>query len=194
MENLERTFRTLTERIIARTLARLPVSPTALTVTGAVLNIGVAVLLALGYFPWAAALILIGAAFDAADGALARVTQRTSNIGAFLDSALDRYSEVLIGAGLLLHLLQRSAWLDILLLYLFMTGSLIFSYTRARAEAAGFANRGGVFIRSVRLLILAIGLFANQLHIALWLLAIGVHLGAFYRMAAVFAARQEKVS
>lgn len=139
--------------------------------------------------------MLVSAGFDAADGALARVTHRQSDVGAFLDSTLDRYSEVLIGTGLLLHLLQRAAWLDVLLLYLFMTGSLIFSYARARAEASGFDNRGGLFVRSVRLLILAVGLFANQARVALWVLAVGVHLGAFYRVAVVFAAlRQKKVS
>jgi CDP-diacylglycerol--glycerol-3-phosphate 3-phosphatidyltransferase len=187
MADLERTGRSLAERVAARTLARLPISPLALTLFGAALNIGVAALMALGQLRWAAGLMLVAALFDAADGALARTTRRVSNLGAFLDSTLDRYSEILIGLGLMLYLLQRGAWPDVILLYLFVTGALLFSYTRARAEAAGFTSRGGLFTRSVRILLLAIGLLVGAVHITLWILAVGVLLSAFFRLLGVCA-------
>ena len=185
--DLERFGRNLAERVVARTLARLPVSPLALTLVGSSLNIGVAALLALGHLPWAAGLLFVAALFDAADGALARVTRRASDLGAFLDSTLDRYSEVMVGLGLMIYLLQRNAWPDLILLYLFVTGSLIFSYARARAEAAGFTSRDGIFTRSVRILLLSIGLLAGQVHITLWVLAVGVLLSAFARLLGVCA-------
>jgi len=187
MADLEQAGRNVAERMVARTLARLPVSPLALTMGGALLNIGVAALLALGFLPWAAGLMLVAGLFDAADGSLARVTQRESKLGAFLDSTLDRYSEILVGLGLLLYLLQRNAWPDVVLLYLFMTGSLLFSYSRARAEAAGFTSRGGLFTRPVRVLLLAIGLLVGQVHITLWVLAVGVLASAFFRFLGVCA-------
>jgi CDP-diacylglycerol--glycerol-3-phosphate 3-phosphatidyltransferase len=187
MVDLEQAGRNMAERVVARTLARLPVSPLALTMVGAFLNVGVAALLAAGYLRWAAGLMLAAALFDAADGALARVTHRVSSLGGVLDSTLDRYSEILVGLGLMLYLLQRNAWPDVILLYLFMTGSLLFSYARARAEAAGFASRGGLFTRSVRVLLLAIGLLAGQVHITLWVLAVGVLVSAFFRFLGVCA-------
>lgn len=185
--DLERAGRTVVERVVAQTVARLPISPMALTMAGVILSVGVAVLLALGYLPWAAALMLVSAGFDAADGALARVTQRTSDLGGFLDSTLDRYTEVLSGLGLLIFLLQRGAWPDLILLYLFVTGALLFSYARARAEAAGFVSRDGLFTRSVRILVLAMGLLIGQLHIALWVLAVGVQVSGLYRLLGVCA-------
>ena len=187
MADLEQKGRHMAERVTARTLARLPVSPLALTLVGAFLNVGVAALLALGHLPWGAGLLFVAALFDAADGSLARVTQRESRLGAFLDSTLDRYSEILVGLGLMLYLLQRNAWPDLVLLYLFVTGSLLFSYARARAEAAGFAARSGLFTRPVRILLLAVGLFAGQVRITLWILAVGVLVSAFFRLLGVCA-------
>lgn len=187
MADLERLGRGVAERVVARTLARLPISPLALTVFGSSLNIGVAVLLALGLLPWGAGLLLLAALFDAADGALARVTHRVSDLGGFLDSTLDRYSEILVGLGLMVYLVQRGDWPDLILLYLFVTGSLLFSYARARAEAGGFSSRGGLFTRSVRIPLLALGLLLGQVHITLWILAVGVLLSAFFRLLGVCA-------
>lgn len=191
---LEEAGRRLAERLTAHTLARVPVSPSAITVAGAVLNVAVAVLLARGFLYWAAALMLLAACFDVADGALARITGRETSLGAFLDSTLDRYSEGLIGLGLLIYLLQRNAWLDIVLLYLFLVGSLIFSYARARAEAEGFATHPGFFTRLVRLVVLALGLLVGQTRIVLWLLAVGVQLSALHRLGGVCMEARRKAA
>jgi CDP-diacylglycerol--glycerol-3-phosphate 3-phosphatidyltransferase len=190
--DLERGGRALAEWLVRRTLARLPVTPLALTLSGTALNVAAAALLALGYLPWAGGLVLFAALFDAADGALARVTGRQSDLGAFLDSTLDRYSEMLIGLGALLYLLPRGAWPDLVLLYLFLSGSLLFSYARARAEAAGFSTHAGLFIRSVRVLLLGIGLLAGQLYIALWVLAVGVQVSALQRLVGVCGEARRK--
>ena len=192
--DVEEAGRRLAERWVEHTLARIPVSPSALTVAGVLLNVAVAVLLAHGYLRWAAGLMLLAACFDVADGALARTTGRETPLGAFLDSTLDRYSEGLIGLGLLIHLLQRNAWLDIVLLYLFLVGSRIFSYTRARAEAEGFVTHPGFFTRLVRLVVLALGLLAGQTRIVLWLLALGVQASALQRLAGVCVEARRRAS
>ncbi|MGC8873805.1 MAG: CDP-alcohol phosphatidyltransferase family protein [Chloroflexia bacterium] len=192
---VEEAGRRLAERLTAYTLARVPISPSAITVAGALLNVAVALLLAWGYLRWAAGLMLLAACFDVADGALARTTGRVTPLGAFLDSTLDRYSEGLIGLGLLIHLLQRNAWLDIVLLYLFLVGSFIFSYARARAEAEGFTTHPGLFTRLVRLVVLALGLLAGQTRIVLWVLAVGVQGSALQRLCGVcLEARKRTVS
>lgn len=183
--DVERAGRVVAEWLMQRTLARLPVSPLALTLSGTLFSVIAAALLALGYLPWAGGLMLFAGAFDAVDGALARVTGRQSDAGAFLDATMDRCSEILIGLGLLAHLLQRGAWPDVVLLYLFLSGSLLFSYIRARAEAQGFHAGGGLLTRSVRVPLLALGLLAGQLYITLWVLAVGVQLSALFRLLGV---------
>ncbi len=185
--DLESAGRALAEWLMTRTLARTSISPLALTLSGTVLSAAAAALLALGHLPWAGGLMLLAALCDATDGALARVTGRQSDLGGFLDSTLDRYSEMLIGLGVLLYLLPSGEWPDLLLLYLFISGALLFSYARARAEAAGFSSHVGLFVRSLRVLLLAVGLLASQLRIALWVLAVGVQLSALHRLLGVCA-------
>jgi len=164
----------------------------ALTLGGLLLNGGAAALLALGHLPWAGGIILLAALCDAADGPLARLTNRQSRLGAFLDSTLDRYSEVLIGLGLFLYLLSRERWSDLLLLLLFLSGSLTFSYIRARAEAEGFRSHPGLFIRSLRIGVLVAGLWSGGLSIALWVLTVGTHLSALHRLLGVCLEAWEK--
>lgn len=185
LSDIEHSGRGLAERSVERTLARLPLSPLAVTLAGTFLSAAAGVLLGLGHLRWGAGLILLAVLCDALDGALARVTGRQSALGAFLDATLDRYAEVLIGLGLLAYLLQHGTWPELVLLFLFLSGSLLFSYARARAQAEGFQGRQGLFSRLVRIVLLAIGLLAGQLHIALWLLAIGVHLSALHRLVGV---------
>lgn len=190
--DLERYGRTWAERLLGKPLLRLGLSPMALTLGGVLLNAGAAALLALGHLSWAGGVIFLAALCDAADGTLARLTNRQSRLGAFLDSTLDRYSEILIGLGLFLYLLPRGRWSDLLLLYLFLSGSLVFSYIRARAEAEGFQAHPGLFIRSLRIAVLAIGLWSGGLSIALWVLAVGVQLSALHRLLGVCLEAWEK--
>ncbi len=182
---MEEKGRALAERVAKRTLAYLPISPSALTVFGSLLNLVVAALLSVGYVQWAAIVMFLAAGFDVADGALARVTRRESQLGAFLDSTLDRFSEVLVGLGLLIYFLRWGSWMDQLLLYLFICGSLLVSYVRARAEAQGYSNHAGLFTRPVRVILLGIGLLAGQLRITLWVMAVGVLLSALHRLFGV---------
>ncbi|MBN1483714.1 MAG: CDP-alcohol phosphatidyltransferase family protein [Chloroflexia bacterium] len=186
LADLEQAGRKIVQAVVQRTLARLPLSATTLTVSGTLLNLVVAALLAHGDLRWGAAALLLAGSFDMFDGALARCKGQASELGAFLDATLDRCSEILVGLGLWLHLLQRGSWVDQLLLYLFISGSLLFSYTRARAEAQGLRTPHAVFDRPVRLLLLALGLLLGQLRPALWLLAPGVWAGALYRLLNVY--------
>lgn len=185
MMTIEQRCRVVVDELAWRLAGRLPISPSALTVSGMLLNIPAAVLLACGYLPWAAGVMLVAAAFDVADGALARATNQQSPLGAFLDSTLDRFSEGVIGLGLLVHALRWGSWLDQLLLYLFVSGSLLFSFIRARAEAEGYHAHMGLFGRPLRVLLLAVGLLSGQLRIVLWVLAIGVQSSVMHRLAGV---------
>jgi len=171
---------------LARLIARTGITPTGLTVAGFVLNAGVAWVLALGHLRLGGLLVLLAGAFDALDGALARLTDRVTPFGAFLDSTLDRCSEAALYLGLLAFYAGRGSRLEVILIYLTMVGSLLVSYTRARAEGLDIECKVGLFTRFERVVVLALGLLLGQMLPALGVLAVGSHLTALQRILHVW--------
>lgn len=104
----------------------------------------------------AAPILLLASGFcDALDGALARTYGKTTTLGGFLDSLLDRYADAVIFCGIILGGLCKPLWGLVAL-----TGSLLVSYARARAEAAGVGMEAvGVAERAERLIILVVASF-----------------------------------
>ena len=152
----------------AHLLARTSISPNTITWLGFLITLSAASLIATGYLFAAGWVVLIAGFFDILDGALARRTNKVTSFGAFLDSTLDRLSEIVILFGiLLLSLQQQQAGLIILLTYLAMIGSFLVSYTRARAEALGIACEVGFFTRAERVVILSLGLLLSHINYAL---------------------------
>jgi CDP-diacylglycerol--glycerol-3-phosphate 3-phosphatidyltransferase len=184
---------------IARALLWTGLTPNALTVIGLLLNCAVAGVLAGGWLRWGGLLVLAAGLFDLLDGAMARVTGQTTPFGAFFDSTLDRYSEVILYGGLLVYMLStpdaKAGTLPAhlfftpdpkagtLLIYLTICGSILVSYTRARAEALGYKLQVGLLARPERLLILAAGLVAGYVMVSLWLLALFTNVTAIQRIA-----------
>ncbi len=171
---------------IARFISWTGLSPNVITIIGFVLMIGVALVLAWGYFLVGGILISAVALFDAVDGTLARMMGRTSRFGAFLDSTLDRFSEAVIFLGLFIHFVGQNQSLELILIYATVVGSLMVSYARARAEGIGVPLKDGLFTRFERVFLLVIGLVFNQLTATLWLLAIFSNLTAIQRMYLVW--------
>jgi len=165
---------------IARPVSRTGVSPNLLSLFGFLAMLGVSYVLALGHERVAGLLIIPVGLFDALDGALARVTGKATPFGAFLDSTLDRFSEIALYLGLLY--LYRESTLETVLIYLTITGSLMVSYARARAEGLDVECRVGLFTRFERLAILVVGLLLEQTLIALIILAIFTNLTVLQRM------------
>src|SRR5215471_6172339 len=136
---------------IVNLLASLYVHPNILTIIGMVINIFAMVLFAKGVFIWAALVILFAGIFDIVDGEVARRTKRVTKFGAFFDSVIDRYSDVLLLLGLIawyarIHRIQY-VWLTGLCLI----GSVLTSYTRARAESLIPACKVGFLERPERI-------------------------------------------
>ncbi len=171
---------------IARVLQATHISPNMLTVIGFVLALVVAYVLASGQLLWGGVLMILAAVFDAFDGTLARVSNRTSRFGAFLDSTLDRYSESVIFLGLLIHYIQTDQQTEAILVVVALVGSLMVSYTRARAEGLGLDIKSGLLTRVERVLILIVGLISGWMLVALWLLAILTNLTALQRIYAAW--------
>jgi len=165
---------------VVRPLARAGISPNILTVVGFLAMVGVAWILSQGYEMLAGLLIIVVGLFDALDGALARSTGRSTTFGAFFDSTLDRFAEIALYLGLLY--LYRGETLATTLIYLTVTGSLMVSYARARAEGLGVECKVGLFTRLERLGVLALGLLLNRTLWALVILAVLSNLTALQRM------------
>jgi CDP-diacylglycerol--glycerol-3-phosphate 3-phosphatidyltransferase len=169
--------------LLGRIVAKTHLTPNALTVLGLLLNAAVAAVIASGNLILGGILVLLAGGFDMLDGAVARATQQTSKFGSFLDSTLDRYSEALVFAGLLIHLSRTDAdTTPIVLTYATIVGSLMISYTRSKAEGLGIRGDVGFAQRAERILILAAALILSRPVWGLWVLAILTHLTALHRI------------
>ncbi len=171
---------------IAHVLQATHISPNMLTVIGFAVALVVAFVLASGQLRLGGVLMILAAVFDAFDGTLARVSNRTSRFGAFLDSTLDRYSESVIFLGLLVYYFQAGIQTEAILAVVALVGSLMVSYTRARAEGLGLNIKSGLLTRVERVLILIVGLISGWMLVALWLLAILSNFTALQRIYAAW--------
>ena len=184
---------TLTDHLRARThffidpiagvMARLGLSPNLLTVTGMLAHIFFAWLIARGEMQWAAVAIFFIAPLDAFDGALARkLGQTKGGFGTFLDSTLDRIAEIFLFAGFLYYYAAQGNAVMLLIGYAAVTGSLMVSYARARAEGLGISCKVGLFGRVERYSILIALLVLNLPQWALVVLALGTFFTVGQRM------------
>ncbi len=172
---------------IAEFLNRIGIRPNTVTLIGLVGTVGVAILIAYGQMTWAGILLLLMGPVDAMDGALARLRNEASAWGAFVDAVTDRYSELFIFLGFLIHFILLSNVTGILLAYLAAAGSVLVSYVKARADASKLDANVGLLTRVERYLILIPGLIFSSLYpplvlIALFLIAIFANITALQRI------------
>ncbi|WP_407425880.1 DUF4833 domain-containing protein [Arcticibacter sp.] len=149
-----------------RLLIKLGLTPNAVTTIGLALNIGVAVIFILGaekgnrgdlhFVGWAGALVLFAGVFDMLDGQVARLGNMKSTFGAMYDSVLDRYSELILFLGICYYLISHHYFLSSLFAFIAMIGSMMVSYTRARAEGLGVECKGGVMQRPERVVLIGV--------------------------------------
>jgi len=146
---------------LIRWMVRHRIHPNLLTVLGFLSVVGAGLLYHLDHVRWAGALVLLGGVWDIFDGQVARVGGTASKFGAFFDSTLDRISEIVVFLGLLsLYNRYGRELADVWMVYvivLAMGGSLMVSYTRARAEGLGLDCKVGLMQRPERVLVLGIG-------------------------------------
>lgn len=143
-------------------LAQWGLTPNQLTIVGLLLNAAAGVILSRGRLPTGGIAVLGASAFDLFDGALARVSGRKTRFGAFLDSTVDRYSEALLFFGLLVWYIRISNRIGVFLCYFSLLGSLMVSYTRARAEAMDLDCSVGWLQRPERMILLGVGLICPR--------------------------------
>lgn len=158
---------------LVRLMARTAITPNALTWFGLVLFGGAAALIVTEHLLAAGFLVLVAGLFDLLDGALARATNQVTRFGAVLDSTVDRLTEAVLLLSILLLYGRAPSITGVLLVGLALTGSLLVSYIRARAEAIKVECEAGLFTRGERIIILALGLLLSQFSYAL-MIALGL--------------------
>lgn len=165
---------------IVNVLAAIGVTPNSVTVAGLVIVLAASLLIWRHALLAGAVILAIGAALDGVDGGLARAQGGGTAFGGFLDSTLDRTAEAIVYLGITAYYLGAASqpFAPVMLAGLALSGSFLVSYSRARAEAAGFAASNGLAPRTERLIIIVLGLaitglgFAFALPIAMGLVAV----------------------
>ncbi len=171
---------------------RLGLMPNTMTILGLVGNVVGAYFLARGDFTIGGIIILIMGPVDALDGTMARLRGMAGEFGAFVDSVTDRYSELVIFAGLLYYYISQGNELATLLVYAAAAGSVLVSYNRARAQSIGYETKVGILTRLERYLVLAPALIFNQPIIGLWIIAVLANVTALQRILDVRHQAYEK--
>ena len=162
-------------------LFKRELNPNLLTLTGVFVSCGAAVALALGHFVTGGLLILAGGFFDLVDGVVARHFKIQTLFGAFLDSTMDRLVDMIVLFGVLVYYAGGGQMGVVLLVGVVLMGSVMTSYTKARAELFGPQLRSGFFERGERIVVLAVGAISGLMIPVLWVLAIGTTLTAIQR-------------
>ncbi|MBD3296720.1 MAG: CDP-alcohol phosphatidyltransferase family protein [Candidatus Omnitrophica bacterium] len=170
-------------------ISRTGITPNQITVIGLFINCLVAFFIARGKLTYAQTGILIwGAGFvDALDGSVARASGKTSVLGGFLDSVLDRYADSVIYFGILLLFLNQGKTVFVLWTAVAGAGSLIVSYVRAKAESLEQTCEVGFMPRTVRIIVLGAGFFAGIPLPAIILIGLVSHLTVFQRIHHIHA-------
>ena len=169
-------------RAIVRGLALLGFSPNFLTFLGLVINIWAAFLFAAGSFRWGGVVVIGAGLFDMVDGRVARETNQVTRFGGFFDSVLDRYSDLGVLVGLLVYYASINRNFYVVLTAIAMTGTVLVSYTRARAENIIPKCKVGFMERPERVVLIIVGALFNRMAHVLWLLAVLANITVISRM------------
>jgi len=172
---------------MVRWLAYSGVHPNILTVIGVMIAVGCGLLFGFGHFFWAGIVLIVANIFDMLDGNVARLTGNVTKFGGFLDSSLDRISDMIAFIGIMVFYAsntpQRSVT-NVFLAGLGMMSSVMVSYSAARADSLGVKANVGFLQRPERIVLLIIGALStwdwnsdfflfNRMPQVLWVLAIG---------------------
>ncbi|MCA9875478.1 MAG: CDP-alcohol phosphatidyltransferase family protein [Anaerolineales bacterium] len=168
---------------IVTLLAKYHFSPDTLTVIGMLSHFLLAYLIAIGEMRWAGIAMIILAPLDALDGSLARkLGRKQGGFGAFLDSTLDRLAEIILFAGFIYYYQQRGEVAMLALSYVAITGSLMVSYTRSKAESLHMSAKVGIMSRVERYVLMMFFLVIDYPGVAVGVLAVFTYVTVGQRM------------
>jgi soluble lytic murein transglycosylase len=165
-----------------RALFRLRLRPNHLTLLGLVVSFFAAAAFISGHVRGAGLLLALAGLCDLLDGSLARVSGQVTAFGAFLDSVIDRYSDLIVLLGIVVLFARTPHARGALVAMAGLVGSVMVSYTKARAESIGVECNVGVMERPERMICLITGAVLDVLEPALWVLAVLANLTALQRI------------
>jgi CDP-diacylglycerol---glycerol-3-phosphate 3-phosphatidyltransferase len=177
-ETIGRGCTFILDRIVS-ILSRLHINPNILTFTGVLISFWASyifghewVLWGRNNLFWGALVVILAGMFDMVDGRVARVSRSETQFGAFYDSVIDRYSDVIILMGLMVYYARKQMLGFVVLVGVVFLGAVMTSYVRARAESLIPSCKIGFMERPERIVILIIGGLFNRMEAALWILAV----------------------
>jgi CDP-diacylglycerol--glycerol-3-phosphate 3-phosphatidyltransferase len=147
-----------TQELVRERLIESRLTPNAISLTGFALNLAAAALVVDRMFFLAGIAFIVGSVMDTLDGRYSRMSGKGTPFGAFLDSTLDRLEEGIVLIAVAAYFASRNDQVAVAAVVAAVLGSLMVSYTRARAEALGLECKVGLATRPVRVVILSIGL------------------------------------
>ncbi len=167
---------------IVRGFVASGINPNFLTFIGFGINLLAAYLFAYGYFRWAGATIILAGIFDMADGRVARLEGRVTPFGGFYDSVMDRYSDLCLLIGLVIYYGRINRFQYVSLVAVAMIGSVMVSYSRARAENVIPSCKVGFLERPERVVLIIIGALFDRMAPVLWLIAVLSNVTVIHRI------------
>jgi CDP-diacylglycerol--glycerol-3-phosphate 3-phosphatidyltransferase len=173
---------------VTRGLIKLGVPANAITFAGFAFACIGGGLFAAGRFPLGGVMILLAGACDVFDGAVAKSTGKVSDFGAFFDSCLDRYSDIVLLGGAGFYYAVNGPRRNLLLALLAIGGSILTSYSRARAENIGLSCKVGFWERAERTFMIMLGGLFWRMPGVLWELAIFANVTAAHRIYYIYRA------
>jgi CDP-diacylglycerol--glycerol-3-phosphate 3-phosphatidyltransferase len=167
---------------LAALLAPTGIPPNIITWLALFLNLWAGILFAAGRFAAAGGMMLLAGLCDLLDGPVARRQGRVSLFGAFLDSILDRYADLILFLGLLVYYSHVNRFGYAILAGAAMAGAVMVSYAKARAESLVPTSEVGFWERPERLTLMILGALTNRMDVVLWILAIGPNITVIHRI------------
>jgi len=161
-------------------------NPNLFTLIGFVATLVASFLLIKEFWFWAGLAIILSGLFDLFDGVVARNLGKVTPFGGFLDSVIDRYSDLFLLMALLIYYLRKEDSNMVILTSFVSIGTAIIPYARARAEAAQVSCNAGLMERAERIILLSTGVLFHWMKPILWILAILTHFTVLERIYYVY--------
>jgi CDP-diacylglycerol--glycerol-3-phosphate 3-phosphatidyltransferase len=158
--------------LIVRTLTFFRVNPNFLTFTGVLISLWAAFHYGRGQLFTGSLIVILAGLFDMLDGEVARVSRTDTAYGAFYDSVIDRYSDIILLQGLMVWYARQGRLSYVVLVGVAFMGAVMTSYARARAESLIPKCKVGFMERPERIVLLIIGGLSNRMEAVLWVLAV----------------------
>jgi len=157
-------------------------NPNFFTLMGFFATLTASLLILIGFWFLAGLAIILSGLFDLFDGVVARKLGKVTPFGGFLDSVLDRYSDLLLLLAILIHYLRKEDPCLVILTSFVSMGTVLIPYIRAKAEALQIPCTLGLMERAERIILLSVGALFQWMEPILWILAILTHFTVLQRI------------